>query len=594
MYDTQIQKNPALVRRRDIWEVDERCLADGSVLRPIQVEEVVALAEILKSRGIQSIAVAYLHSYANPEHEHRTKEILSGLIPELHITISSDVSLQNREYERANTAVINAYLAPILSEYVMDLQRALPKLGIDAQLWIMQSDGGLSSAERVAAFPVNTVESGPAAGVLMAAQQGELAGEKAVISFDMGGTTAKVAVVRDGRPAKIRQQEVGAIEMRPGSGLPVEISAIDLVEIGAGGGSVAHATLGVLNLGPESAGSDPGPACYAKGGTQPTVTDANLLLGYLNPEYFAGGRLRLDEALARTAVEQLGERLGLDTIRAAWGIHELATLQMEHAVRMISIGRDLDPRDFVMVCMGGAAPAHASRLARNLGIRRVIVPWGAGVGSAVGLLEAQESVEVGTAVRVVLDPNDSAAVVREVLESLRDKATAAINDWGSSSADFHASVGMRYVGQGWELEVPVEFNPGALAEFGSRHPKVILDTFQEQYERTYGYRESLPVEAVTWYLNVVRRSTRAPARRVTSSSPISAEVLKGKRNAFFPEAGLIQVPVYDRYAMDEGHSIQGPCFVEEDETTTVLLPGDRGHCDEKLNLVVDFEDAEHA
>lgn len=572
MYDVQIEKPVPVVPRSRTWEVDERTLANGSVLRPLDEDGVRQIALGLKAEGVETVAVSYLHAYAAPAHERRTREILREELPELQVTISSDVSLQGREYERTNTAAVNAYLTPVLGAYLGRLGTALPRIGINAPLWIMQSSGGLAPASRAAELPVRTIESGPAAGALMSAFHGALAGHSEVISFDMGGTTAKAAVIRDGRPATTRRFELERRELRAGSGLPLDIPAIDLVEISGGGGSIARESFGLLRVGPRSAGAEPGPACYGRGGCEPTVTDANLLLGYLDADYFAGGSLRLDVGAAERVVGALGKELGLTVLRAAWGIHEVVTLEMERAIRLVSIDRGLDPRDFALVSLGGAAPAHACRLARMLGVRSVILPFAAGVGSALGLLESNETFELARTALMRLDHPDAAEQAQAILASLENEALAVVGESWRAGLAIHRTAGLRYVGQGYELEVPLE---GDLS--------VLTESFSEHYERAYGYREDLPIEAVTWYLTLVR-----PAReRGTSEAAVRGnQVLKGKRPAYFPETDVIEAPVVDRLALQPGTTLEGPALVEEPHTTTVVQPGDTVRVDDNRALQI--------
>jgi N-methylhydantoinase A len=567
MYDVQIEKVRPLIPRRWIREVRERSLADGSVLRALDEDQVATLARELAADGFETVAISYLHAYARPAHERRSRDIFADVAPELLVTISSDVSLRGREYERTNTALVNAYLMPVFATYLDALERSLPSVGIQAPQWVMQSSGGLASAERVRALPVRTIESGPTASVLTATHHASLAGHQNVISFDMGGTTAKAAVVLDGRPATTHEFEVGREQMRRGSGLPVDTPAIDLVEIGTGGGSIAHARPGVLAVGPESAGAAPGPACYARGGREPTVTDANLLLGYLNPDYFAGGAMTLDREAAEAAVDRLAEQLGLDRLRTAWGIHQVATFDMERALRLVSVDRGFDPREFAMVCLGGAAAAHGSRLAGALGVRLCIVPPGAGVGSAIGLLQADESLEFTRTARTALDESTNGQPQR-IFDDLHGEATAVLGDaWAQSDSSVHRTVGMRFVGQGHELQVPVRGE--------SADSSVLVEAFHGMYERTYGYREDLPVEAVTWSLTLLR--PRDGLGRPGASGGAAGEEdspLKGEREAYFPEEGMVRVPVYDRRALEPETQLEGPCLIEEAHTTTLVLPGD--------------------
>jgi N-methylhydantoinase A len=584
MYDVQIEKREPLVPRSHVFEVEERRAADGSVLVPLAERQVRELAHSLREQGFESCAVCYLHSYADAGHERRTREILAREAPGLPVTISSDVSLQGREYERANTAVVNAFLAPVIGAYLRELAEALPELGIHAPLWIMQSSGGLAPGERAAELPVRTVESGPAAGALMAAFHGRLAGHGDVLSLDMGGTTAKAAAIRDGRPATSREFELERVEMRRGSGLPLDIPAIDLVEIGMGGGSVAEAPLGVLAVGPRSAGADPGPACYGRGGTLPTVTDANLLLGYLNPDYFAGGALALDVEAAGRAVDGLAAELGLDRVRAAWGIHEVATLEMERAARLVSINRGLDPRDFALVCFGGAAPAHGSRLARALGVRRMVVPPAAGVGSTLGLLEAHESFELARTSIVRLDEPQAARRADAIFRELETEARAVVGtEWRGAALEARRTVGLRFVGQGFEVEVG--------ADRGAADPRSLEESFHRQYERAYGYRETLPVEAVTWFVTLLahRGEEATPGNGAAPGRGAAARAQKGERSARFTDGPATRAPVLERSRLQVGDRATGPCLVEEAHTTTVVLPGDGLSVDAHGALVIEVE-----
>lgn len=580
MYDVQIEKAKPLVPRSLVWEVTERMSADGTALTPLDETEVVSIARELRDRGVEAVAVSYLHAYAAPDHERRTRRILASEVPEIAVTISSDVSLQGREYERTNTAIVNAYLSPVLGAYLVELEEALPRIGIRAPLWIMQSSGGLTPAGRAAAMPVRTIESGPAAGALMSAHQGKLAGTSDVISLDMGGTTAKAAVIRGGRPATARYFELERVELRKGSGLPLDIPAIDLVEIGIGGGSIAETRHGVLQVGPRSAGADPGPVCYSRGGDQPTVTDANLLLGYLNPEYFAGGALRLDRAASERAVRRLADELGIEPLRTAWGIHELANFEMEKAIRLVSIDRGLDPRDFALICIGGAAPAHASRLARSLGVDRLIVPPGAGVGSAVGLLKASESFELAQTALMRLDKPRASDQIASIFADLETEARDVVGQaWDDGSMTVTRTAGLRYAGQGYELEVALDQREGDGAV------ATLLDTFQHQYERAYGYRETLPVEGVTWYVTLMRLAAHESTRPANQEAD-RRTVGGATRPAYFPELGTTDVRVIDRPTLQPGDTVSGPALVEEAHTTTVVQPGDSVHVDGTGALVI--------
>ena len=581
MYDVQMEKPVPLVPRSRAFEVTERCLADGSILTPLVEEEVRLLAEELRQREITSVAVAFLHSYVAPAHERRVREILIELYPEIQVTISSDVSLQGREYERTNTAVVNAYLIPVLGGYLRELEQILPRLGISAPLWVMQSSGGLASAEQAAAMPVRTLESGPAAGVLASAHFGAECGHSDVLSLDMGGTTAKVAIVEGGVPSKSTSFELHRTQNRRGSGLPVDIAAIDLVEIGTGGGSIAERRFGVLQVGPQSAGAQPGPACYGRGGDKVTVTDANLLLGYLNPEQFAGGTMTLDVDAANIVMDALAKEIDLDRIRTAWGVHEVANLEMESALRLVSIDRGFDPRDFVLVCIGGAAGTHGSRLGRALGIRKMIVPPGAGVGSAVGLLEGRESVEFAQSTQIRLDDDDAGERATALLRALEISARESIGEsWSNEVLSVRRAVGLRYVGQGYELTVP-------LNEIGDIQAEQVIKNFHDRYEKNYGYREtSLAAEAVTWYLTLSR--VRMGGLPATQKIITEAELRARTRSVYLGDEGYVDVPVVKRQNLAVGTAIEGPCIIEEDYTTTLVLANDSVSVDTSGALVIEM------
>jgi N-methylhydantoinase A len=563
MYDVQLDKPEPLVPRSLSFEVTERVLADGSVLIPLAEHELEPLAETLREAGVEAVAVAFLHSYANPGHERRAARLLAEQLPGSIVTASSDMSLQAREYERANTAVVNAYIATAVSEYLATLGEALPEREVRAPLWVMQSSGGLASLAQVAERPVRTLESGPAAGVIGAAAFGLSAGVEEVISFDMGGTTAKAALVGGGVPSTTTYFELQRIENRRGSGLPVDIPALDLVEIGTGGGSIAEVREGTLRVGPRSAGADPGPACYGRGGTDATVTDANLLLGYYAPASFAGGVV-LDTAAAETAVDRLADELDIDRLRGAWGIHEVATRDMEHAIRLVSINRGFDPRKYAIVCTGGAGPAHGPRLARLLGARLAIVPLAASGGSARGLLEAVASSEVSRTAVVHLRRNGAAERCARIVAEL--VAEAASGPFGAAEGnEVRLTIGARYVGQGYELLVPID--PADC------RPETINESFHRRYESAYGYRDSEhAVEAVTWHVSLVRPSV---SRSSDGRSPRVSWGRSVTRRAYFPETGLVDVDVHDRGSLAPGQVVHGPCLVTESTTTTVVLQRDR-------------------
>jgi N-methylhydantoinase A len=584
--DLFVDKHPPLIARDQIVEVDERVLADGKVHRPLDQASLQTALQTCHTGGVESLAVAFLHSYANPRHEESVATLAALRLPGLPVTLSAALCPQYREYERTNTAVVNAYIMPAFRAYLEALVRGLGARGCHRPLYLMQNNGGIATAEMTARFPVRSLDSGPAAGAILAAHIGALTGHRDLVAFDMGGTTAKAALIEDGRPARADKLEIDLIGMRQGSGLPVNVPSVDLVEIGAGGGSIARVERGLLRVGPDSAGSDPGPACYGLGGREPTVTDANLLLGFLDPAYFLGGVRRLDPDAARTAVEErVAKPLGVGLLEAAWGVHQLVTLNMEGAIRVVSIGRGKDPRHLACVTFGGAGPVHGARLTRNLGIGRLIIPFAAGVASALGLLIADPRFDLARTLVVSLDEAPWKRI-NELFAEMENEGAAQLRETGVRGEwRVRRTAELRYAGQGHELDVslpPGRLSPASLDAIRQAHAEV--------YSAHYGYADppGVPLEATTWKLEMTAPS---PGGSVTSHAgqTVAGEARKGRRRAYFPEGGgLIACPVYDRYALGLDTTLTGPAIVEERETTVVLLPGDRARVDAYGNLLVDI------
>jgi N-methylhydantoinase A/oxoprolinase/acetone carboxylase beta subunit len=582
VYDLQIEKPAPLVPRRLIAEVTERVLADGSVRTRLDEDDARRAIRELVARGVRTLAVCLLHAYLNPEHERRVAALAAAEAPELVVTLSHEVSPTFREYERTSTTVVNAYVMGAIRDYLRGLGGALQERGYRGRLFVMQSSGGIATAEAMERYPVRMIESGPAAGALMAAAYGELTGDRDLVAFDMGGTTAKLALVENGRPFTTTAFELHRVNNAAGSGLPMNIQAIDLVEIGAGGGSIARAALGVIAVGPESASSTPGPACYGRGGTEPTVTDANLALGYLNPDDFAGGTMRLDADAASAAIEtRVARPLGLSVADAAWGIHAIVTTNMELATRVVSIERGRDPRALTLIAFGGSGPVHGCRLAQSLGIPRVILPAAAGVTAAIGLLAAEVKFDVARTYVRRLEALDPAAL-SAMFDEMAAQATAVVRESAvAGTIALQRYVDARYVGQGYELTVPVPSGPlDAAALARVRH------AFDEIYAARYGYANPAePVETVTWKLVAVGGAPRVSLAKAAADGRDGG--LKGRRRAFFPETGgFVDCPVYDRYALAPGAQLTGPAIVEERESTSVLPPGTTATVDEYANLIV--------
>jgi N-methylhydantoinase A len=580
VYDLQIEKPAPLIARRFIGEVTERVLADGSVRTPLDEADARRALRELAARGVRTLAVCLLHAYVNPAHEQRIAALAAEEIPHVTVTLSHEVSPTFREYERTSTTVVNAYVMTAIRDYLRGLQAAMSERGYRGRLFVMQSSGGVATAEAMERYPVRMIESGPAAGALMAAAYGELTGHANLIAFDMGGTTAKLALVENGRPFTTTAFELHRVNNAAGSGLPMNIQALDLVEIGAGGGSIARARLGVIAVGPESAGSTPGPVCYGRGGQEPTVTDANLVLGYLNPDYFAGGALRLAPGAAAGAIEtRVAAPLGLSLEDAAWGIHAIVTTNMELATRVVSIERGRDPRGLTLVAFGGSGPVHGCRLAQALGIPRVILPAAAGVTAAIGLLAAEVRFDVARTYVRRLDGVDPARL-SAMYDDMTAQATAVVRESAVTGAiTVQRAADARYVGQGYELTVPVPPGPLDAAGLGR-----VRAAFDEIYAARYGYANATePVEIVTWKLSAIGG---APRVSLTKASATVGE-RRERRRAYFPEThGYVDCPVYDRYALAAGMQLAGPAIVEERESTSVLPPGALATVDEYANLIV--------
>ncbi len=586
LYDLSIEKPAPLVPRSRIHEVRERVAFDGEVLVPLDEAGLRATVRGLVGDGVASVAICFLHAYVNPAHERRAAEVVREEAPGVAVSLSSEVSPVIREYERTSTTVVNAYVMTAVRDYLERLEGALGSLGYRGRLFVMQSGGGIATGETMARFPVRMIESGPAAGALMAAAYGKLTGHPDLVAFDMGGTTAKLSLIAGGTPQTVREFELHRIRLQPGSGIPMNIQAIDLVEIGAGGGSIARAETGVIRVGPDSASAAPGPICYRRGGTEPTVTDANLVLGYLNPDYFLGGRMRLDVEGARRGIEtRVARPLGLDVAEAAWGIHQVVTTNMELATRVVSIERGYDPRRLALAAFGGSGPVHGCRLAQALGIPRAILPAAAGVTSAIGLLVAEVRFDLSRSYVRRLDALDPAYLTR-ILDEMTAQGTAVVREAGvAGTLSVARAADMRYVGQGYELSVPLPDGP-----IDGRTAAALRAAFDRVYAHRYGYSDAkAAVELVTVALTVtgagpdVRLPEQAPGPRDV------AEARKPDRRVYFPEArGYVPCAVYDRARLPVGATIAGPAIVEEPESTTVLPPGATAEIDAWANLLASF------
>ncbi|HZC97905.1 MAG TPA: hydantoinase/oxoprolinase family protein [Bradyrhizobium sp.] len=568
-YDVNIDLPPPLVPRRLRFPVRERIDARGRVLVPLDEAGVSSLADRLAADGVQSIAIGFLHSFTNPAHERRVGEILAERLPGVPITLSSDVSPEMREYERFSTACANAYVQPLVGRYLADLDAMLRREGFVCPLFLMLSGGGLTSVETAIRFPVRLVESGPAGGAIFAAEIARQCRLDKVLSYDMGGTTAKICLIDDLKPQTNRAFEVARIyRFKKGSGLPLRIPVIEMVEIGAGGGSIARVDrLKRITVGPDSAGADPGPACYGRGGTAPTVTDADLLLGRIDPAGFSGGRMALDRAAAEEAMRrEVAEPLALAVELAALGVSEIVDENMANAARVHAIESGKDARGRTLVAFGGAAPLHAARMAEKLGLDHVLVPSYAGVGSAVGFLRAPIAYEIVRSSLQRLDEFDAAAA-NALFAAMRGEAEPIVRRGaGDQPLTETRSAFMRYRGQGHEIAVPL---PTRL--YRNEDAAVLRDAFEEAYRRLYSrVIPGVDVEILSW---VMLLSAPRPAEAETdlpTPEPHSVQPAR-TRPVFDPETGeFIEVAIHERGDLRPGALIPGPAVIVEDETSTVV------------------------
>ncbi len=588
LYDLFLEAPPTLVPRHLRREVAERVSPDGEVLAPFDADAFRAVArELIVDEKVDAVAVCFMHAYRNPDHERQAKAILSDEFPDVPITISSEVAPEIREFERTSTACANAYVQPLMQNYLDRLDRNLRELGHSGTLYIMLSGGGITTVRSAQDFPIRLIESGPAAGAMAASYYSGLTGSENLISFDMGGTTAKMCLIDGGLPDRKHDFEAGRVRrFHKGSGLPLKVSVVDMIEIGAGGGSLANVDqMGLLKVGPRSAGSKPGPVCYGLGGVDPAVTDADLFLGYLNPDYFLGGEMKLDmDTVERAIAERVAKPLGLTTLEGAVGIHNIVNENMAAATRMHLAEKGRDPRRYEMIAFGGAGPVHAYGLARLLKLKRLIVPLGAGVTSALGFLVAAPAIDYVRSYVARLEQIDWTHL-NGLFAEMEDEARELLVESGARPEDITMTrtAEMRHVGQGFEISVPIP--NGDLGEGSvSAMRDSFFDVYRQLFERTV---EEMPIEAMSW-----RLAASAPVPNIAlnfGGQPIgTGEALKGQRDVYFPETGFAPCDVYDRYALSPGDTFEGPAVVEERESTTVIGPGARVTVDESLNLLCDL------
>lgn len=585
LYDQRLRFAEPLVPRALRAEVRERMRHDGSVMVELYHDSVRRAVSELMALEVESLAVCFLHAYENAAHEEEAARIVAEMAPDFFVSTSSTVFPYAREFERWTTTCANAYAQPMVDAYVRRLETGFAKIGFHGNFAMMGSGGGLMTPRTAREFPVRLLESGPAAGVLMAADLARRNGKKTLLSFDLGGTTAKGALVRAGQPTKAYAFEAArAYNYRSGSGLPLQIPVIDMTEIGVGGGSIlAVDELSRLRVGPRSAGADPGPAAYGQGGTVPTLTDANLILGYLDPDYFLGGALSLDTDRAETALQTVAELLSVDLKRAAWGAHDVANEYIARAFRMHATEAGVNYRRATMAAFGGGGPLHAARIARKLGIPRVIFPASAGVMSAFGMLAGALTFDVIRSAPYRLDALTSDAFARFV-GAAEDEAGSYLRASGVDAGDIRMirRIDMRYVGQGYGIEVPLP--DGSAREMF----EVLPGLFAEAYRDVFGSLLDRPLEMVSLKAEARGPEPAGPAM-AARTEPGGASVAKTARPAWFPRAGgLVDCPVHDRYRLVPGDRVEGPCLIEERESTVLLDAGDTAVMDKEGNLLAEI------
>lgn len=571
-YDLNLNLPEPLLPRQMRYTLQERVDATGQILIPLERQDIEAVVDQIAEAGYESVAVGLIHSYLNDTNEKMVCDVLAEKLPNIMVSLSSEVSPQMREYERFNTVVANAYIKPLMKSYLSRLRDRLRQEKVDCNIFLMHSGGGIISIENAADFPVRLVESGPAGGAVFAANIAARYGLDKVLSFDMGGTTAKICLIKNQTPKTSRVFEVArTYRFKKGSGMPISIPVIDMVEIGAGGGSLAHVdSMRQIRVGPESAGSEPGPACYGRGGEKPAVTDADLVLGKLDPDNFAGGSIQLDTQSSASALENvLGKTLDMDAQTAAFGLAEVVDENMANAARVHAVENGEDLAEYTMIAFGGAAPLHAGRLCEKLGVNRLLVPSGAGVGSAIGFLRAPFSFEANRSVYMKLSDFNPTRI-KTLLTDLQTEATGFVRNCDADAeilSEF--KVYMRYTGQGWEIPIILTqaqaMNPNA-AEFET--------LFEADYTKLFGRSVAgMDVEITVWAVNATTPSEKVA--RVEEQAASDAAQVNNRRQMFDPSLGTtVDAAIILRDKMQIGQTVQGPAAITEDETT-IIIPSSR-------------------
>ena len=578
LYDMQADKPECLVGRALRLEVIERVRHDGSIEDALDEPGVRRAAETLRDAGVQAVAICFLYSFLRPEHERRAAVIVAEVMPDAFISTSEEVAPEFREYERMSSAVVNAYLGPVMQRYISRLGARLHRAGLATAPHLTQSNGGVIGFDQAARLPVRTVLSGPSTGVVAAQALAGMVGIPELITFDMGGTSTDVALLSDGQCRLTSEAVV--------HGYPIKAPMLDIHTVGAGGGSIAFIDNGgLLKVGPRSAGADPGPVCYGRGNTEPTVTDANVVLQTLNPTHLLGGRMPVRQDLARAAIERLAGPLGLDVMATAQGILSVVTANMARAIRVISVQRGYDPRDYTLVAFGGAGPLHAARLARELDIPRILVPRNPGILCAMGLLLTDLRADFAST-RLVTLRGAALDEVGAAFDALLARAEAWFEDEqiAPDARRTARTVDMRYAGQNYELPIPLPDGPVTAATLDA-----LAEAFDAAHRRMYGFvAENEPVQLVTFRVEAVGLVPKASFPRRDPVGPDASAAIVGRRGVWLPEAGgLVDCPVYDRERLLPGHRIAGPAIVEQMDATTVILPGMTGTVEPYANLILE-------
>ena len=579
LYDLQASKPPVLVARELRLEVPERVRADGSVETVLDEEAVRQAVPVLRRAGTRAVAVCFLYGFVRPEHEQAARRILAEEFPDAFASFGHEVAPEFREYERMSTTVVNAYLGPVMHGYIERLAERLRGLGLTVPPHLTQSNGGVIGFAEAARLPVRTVLSGPSTGVVAAQAVGRMAGIRDLITFDMGGTSTDVALLAGG-VCRLASEAVV-------HGYPIKAPMLDIHTVGAGGGSIAFVDSGgLLKVGPRSAGADPGPVCYGNGGTEPAVTDANVVLGTLNPTHLLGGRMTLRQDLARAAVAGLAEQLGLDVMATAQGIISVVTANMARAIRVVSVQRGYDPRDYTMMAFGGGGPLHAARLARELDISRILVPRNPGILCAMGLLLTDLRADFA-ATRLLTLSAAALPACEEAFTALAGRADAWFRSEGIApeARRVTRTADMRYLGQNYEIAVAVPDGPVTAGTLD-----VLSDRFADAHKRLYGFvAEGEPVQLVTFRMEAAGLVRKASFPQQPDAGPDASGAIVGRREVWLPEAGgFVSCPVYDRDRLRPGNRVSGPLVVEQMDTTTIVLPGMVGWIDPYLNAILEW------